>query len=102
MGRRGSSQSEKDKDLIAYCERKKLHSGECSAENINISTSVNQTNAALYGAIMGNIVENGQSGVEKSFAVNFCCESSPVIISEKKSFSPYQNFVVFYFELPVF
>ena len=64
----GSSQSEKDKDLIAYCERKKLKNGICSAENINISTSVNQTNAALYGSIMGNVVENGQSGVEKSYA----------------------------------
>lgn len=64
----GNSQSEKDQSLIEYCTREKKSHDECSPENISVSTTVNRTEASLYGIVLGTVVENGQSAEEKSRA----------------------------------
>ena len=64
-----NAQSPKDADLIEYCAGIKKTEGDCSPEAINISASVGQTDAALYGTILGSVIPGGQSGEDKTISV---------------------------------
>ena len=64
----GNSQSEIDSDLIIYCSGKK-QAEQCTNENIYISTTVDDVEAAVYGTVWGKVVYDGQSASEKSNAL---------------------------------
>ena len=64
----GNSQSEIDTDLQSYCSSRK-NSQQCSEENVQISTTVEMTEASLYGTVWGDVVRDGQSAREKSRAL---------------------------------
>ncbi len=56
----GNAQSERNQELSEYCGNRTV--GICDPDGLNIAVTVNRTEAAIYGSVLGSIVHAGQTG----------------------------------------